>query len=80
MQRPPICILGIVLASVAAILRLNVGSMFTSFSWSANTIQISRDYQNMLAWIDIFNIAIVAGLALAIIGWLLPPSRGPGAG
>ena len=80
MQRPITCILGVLLAGLAVVLRLNVGSIFTGYSWSGNAIEISRDYQNMRAWVDVFNIAIVAGIAVAIVGWVVPPRRPLGAG
>ena len=79
MQHPRTCIIGIVVATIAVILRLNVGNMFTSFGWSGNFNQISRDYLNMMAWIDVFDIAIIAGLSVAAIGWLMPPPPRPGA-
>jgi di/tricarboxylate transporter len=72
MQRPLACVLGLLLIFFAFSLHLNVGAMFTHFSWSGNAIEISREYQYMRAWIDVFNIAMLAGLALALIGWVVP--------
>jgi len=31
--------------------------------------------QDMLAWGDVANMAIIAGMALAAIGWLVPPQQ-----
>jgi len=45
--------------------------LFTTFHWSGS-IEISPDYLNMQAWTDLFNIAILTGIALALIGWFMP--------
>jgi hypothetical protein len=80
MERPITCILGVLFTVLAVTLRLDVGNMFTAYSWSGNAIVISRDYQYMRAWIDVLNIAIVTGIAMAILGWLVPPRRPPRTG
>jgi hypothetical protein len=74
MQRKGPFFLGLAITLTAVILRLNVGKgLFTSFGWGG-PLEISRDFLNMHAWIDLFNIAILTGLALTLIGWFVPPS------
>lgn len=73
MERPLTCTLGILLCCLATAFRLNASELFTHFAWSGSAIEVSRDYQNMRAWVDVFNIAIVTGIAVSLIGWLVPP-------
>jgi len=72
MQRPKTFFLGVAITVMAVLLRLMVGKvLFTSFGWGG-PIEISPGYQDMRAWIDLFNIAIMSGIALAIVGWVVP--------
>jgi hypothetical protein len=52
--------------------RLAVSKTFQTFSGSGNEVMISADFQNMMAWIDVYNLGMYSGVAImliAVFGW-----------
>jgi len=73
MHRPFVCYVGCLLAIVGLIVRFSIAAP-NQYSFTG-PVELSRVYQDMLAWRDVSDIAMLIGAALAMAGWLVPPRR-----
>jgi len=75
MQQRGVFDFGLAFFFLAVLLRINVNTIFHTFIWSGNAMELSPQYKLMLAWNDVFDVLMLAGCAIAIIGWFVPPKK-----